>query len=198
MTIRRQRERARELTRLLFATAREALIRRIERNNTPETNRQLLEIMDSAATRIVFTFGLPAHGFSSDQLLDTDQRVNLYTELKPLLQQLLQPEVNAEPVPLTPGTAYYLLQLMTGILDLDPVGTLAFAAATCVGGSYLNFQLDSMAKDEAVKLVDHALADHKDTLKQSAESVGTLLDLFVRAGWSEALALTFRLDEAFR
>jgi len=49
-----------------------------------------------------------------------------------------------------------------------------------------------------VQLVDRALADHKDTLKNSAASVGKMLDLFVKAGWSEALALSFRLDDAFR
>ena len=49
-----------------------------------------------------------------------------------------------------------------------------------------------------MELVERALADYKDTLKDSAISVGRLLDLFVKAGWSQALALTFRLDDAFR
>ena len=49
-----------------------------------------------------------------------------------------------------------------------------------------------------MQLVDRALADHKGTLKNSAASVGKMLDLFVKAGWSEALALSFRLDDAFR
>jgi hypothetical protein len=193
-----QRIRARDLIGQLFAPAREMLLNRVALENSAEKNRKLLEIMDSAATRIVFSFGLPDHGGSSEDILNIDQRASLYQEIKPLLQQLLGFGQASEPVPLTPSTAYYLLQLMNGILDIDPVSVLGFAAATCVGGSYLNFQLDPSARDEAVKLVDHALADHKDTLKLSAESVGKLLDLFVKAGWSEALALTFRLDEAFR
>jgi hypothetical protein len=193
-----QRVRARDLIGLLFAPAREMLVNRVELKNSAETNRKLLEIMDSAATRIVFSFGLPAHGFSSDDILNYDQQVTHYREMKPLLEQLLGIGEKTEPVPFTPSTSYYLLQLMNGILDIDPVFVLGLAAATCAGGSYLNFELDPSARDEAVKLVDHALADHKDTLKHSAESVGKLLDLFVKAGWSEALALTFRLDEAFR
>jgi hypothetical protein len=193
-----KRVRARDLIGQLFAPAREMLVNRVELENTAETNRKLLEIMDSAATRIVFLFGLPSHGVSSNDILNSDQQVALYSEIKPLLEQLLGGGSKAEAVPLMPRTAYYLLQLMNGILDIDPVSVLSFAAATCVGGSYLGFELDPSARDEAVKLVDHALADHKDTLKLSAESVGKLLDLFVKAGWSEALALTFRLDEAFR
>jgi hypothetical protein len=114
------------------------------------------------------------------------------------LEQLLGNAGGETPVPLTPQTAYYLLQLMNGILDIDPVNVLRFASAVCAGGSIFGFELDASARDEAVKLVDRALADHKDTLKSSAASVGHMLDLFVKAGWSEALALTFRLDEAFR
>lgn len=193
-----QRARAREIVGLLFAPAREMLLNRVARENTPETNRKLLEIMDSAATRIVFSFGLPEHGFSPGDVLNEDKRAALFVEIKPLLERLLGTNEETEPVPLMPSTAYYLLQLMNGILDLDPVSALAFSSAVCVGGSYLNFELDPSARDEAVKLVDRALADHKDTLRLSANSVGRLLDLFVKAGWSEALALTFRLDEAFR
>lgn len=70
-------------------------------------------------------------------------------------------------------------------------------SAICAGGSFFGFELDSSARDEAVKLVDWALADDRDTLKTSATSVGQLLDLFVKDGWSEALAFTFRLGEAF-
>jgi hypothetical protein len=193
-----QRSRAREAIGLLFGPARLALINRTKLNNTPETNQKLLEILDSAASRIVFSFGLPSHGVTGSDVLDSDERAKLYLEERPLLEKLLGSAGDPAPVPLMPRTAYYLLQLMNGILDVDPVRVLAFAAAVCEGGSYFGFELDSSARDEAVRLVDRALADHKDTLKNSAASVGQMLDLFVKAGWSEALALTFRLDEAFR
>jgi hypothetical protein len=193
-----QRSRGRELIGFLFEPARHALINRTELKNDPETNRKLLEILDSAGSRIVFSFGLPSHGVAGDDVLDTDERTKHYLEVKPLLEQLLGKGGDDTPVPLTPQTAYYLLQLMNGIIDIDPVNVLGFASAVCAGGSIFGFELDASARDEAVKLVDRALADHRDTLKSSAASVGHMLDLFVKAGWSEALALTFRLDEAFR
>lgn len=193
-----QRSHARQMIGLLFEPARHALINRRELNNDPETNRKFLDILDSAGSRIVFSFGLSSHGVAGDDVLDEDERTKHYLEVKPLLEQLLGNAGDETPVPLTPQTAYYLLQLMNGILDLDPVNVLGFASAVCAGGSIFGFELDASARDEAVKLVDRALADHKDTLKSSAASVGHMLDLFVKAGWSEALALTFRLDEAFR
>lgn len=193
-----QRSRAREVIGLLFTPARLALINRTELNNAPETNQELLEILDSAASRIVFSFGLPSHGVTGNDVLDRDEHAKHYLEVRPLLEKLLGNAGDPTPVPLMPRTAYYLLQLMNGILDVDPVRVLAFAAAVCEGGSYFGFELDPSARDEAVRLVDRALADHKDTLKSSATSLGQMLDLFVKAGWSEALALTFRLDDAFR
>jgi hypothetical protein len=193
-----QRSRSRDLASLLFAPARAALAQRTELNHSPEINKGFLEIIDSLASRIVFSFGLPNHGPSGDEVLNSVERAQHYIEMKPLLEQLLGAPGDPAPIPLIPRTAYYLLQLMNGILDIDPVRVLAFAAAVCEGGSYFGFELDSSARDEAVGLVDTALADHKDTLKESAVSVGRMLDLFVKAGWSEALALTFRLDDAFR
>ena len=193
-----QRARAQEEIAILFVPARMALLKREELKNSPDTNKNLLEILDAAASRIVFSFGLPTHGVTGSDVMNSDERMKHYLEVKPLLEKLLMDSDSPTPVPLMPRTAYYLLQLMNGILDVDPVRILAFAAAVCEGGSYFGFELDASARDEAVQLVDRALADHKDTLKSSAASVGKMLDLFVKAGWSEALALSFRLDDAFR
>jgi hypothetical protein len=57
-----------------------------------------------------------------------------------------------------------------------------------------------LAIDEVVKLVEHSLAGHKDELKDSsvATALGEILDIFVKAGWPEALQLTFKLDQAVR
>ena len=50
------------------------------------------------------------------------------------------------------------------------------------------------------KLVERALADHKDILRASeaANAIGEMLDTFVTAGLPAAMTLTFRLDEAIR
>ena len=57
-----------------------------------------------------------------------------------------------------------------------------------------------MAREEAVKLVEKAIADFRDRLKQSnvATAVAGLLNLFTVHAWPEAVTLTFRLEEAFR
>jgi hypothetical protein len=57
-----------------------------------------------------------------------------------------------------------------------------------------------MAVDEMTKLVERILADHKDVLRspEAANAIGEMLDTFVAAGWTTAMMLTFRLDEAIR
>jgi hypothetical protein len=42
--------------------------------------------------------------------------------------------------------------------------------------------------------------DHKDVLRspEAANAIGEMLDTFVTAGWTTAMMLTFRLDEAIR
>jgi hypothetical protein len=67
------------------------------------------------------------------------------------------------------------------------------------GGRFMrHFESDSI--QEIVKLVEHVLADHRDVLREPliAKDLGEMLDLFVRAGWPQAMSLTFRLDEAIR
>jgi hypothetical protein len=159
---------------------------------------EALKVLDAIATRIVFAFGLEQHGVTGTDVLDTEERRTFFVELKPLLYQLVDMGSSELEIPMLPRTAYYLLQLMNGVLSFDPVGVLRMAAAICRAGSIFRFEIDMSARDEAIKLVEAALADHRDSLKESAQSVGSLLDVFAKAGWSEAIALTFRLDEAFR
>jgi hypothetical protein len=55
--------------------------------------------------------------------------------------------------------------------------------------------MDSMARSEAVKLVEAAIAEHREVLREAAvaEAVAGMLNLFTKAGWTEAVALTFKL-----
>lgn len=192
------RERARSfLAELIDAT--KFRIAKLRHATSPQTEgTEALEVLDALATRIVFAFGLEQHGMTGTDVLALHERRQLYAELQPLLHRLVETDQSTLTSPMLPRTAYYLLQLMNAALQFDPVGVLAMAAAICRAGSVFHFEIDTSARDEAVKLVETALADHRDSLKQSAQSVGSLLDVFAKAGWSEAISLTFKLDEAFR
>jgi len=62
------------------------------------------------------------------------------------------------------------------------------------------YNLDSMAIDQVVKLVETILADHRDQMRdpEALNQLLGLLDIFAETGWPEALRLVWRLDEVFR
>jgi hypothetical protein len=80
------------------------------------------------------------------------------------------------------------------------------AAAKCICTSAsVGFQHESLAVGEVVKLIQRALADHREIFQsaggnesQCLESLLKVLDLFVEAGWPEARELTNRLEEIYR
>jgi hypothetical protein len=150
--------------------------------------------------RVYFTLetGPPDLPSPKDRL-DESQREELYFDLKPLIESLAAGSSPSEHV-LLPSTAHHLLQTLNGVLSYDPGATIKAAAHVCKAASALSYQFDSMAISEVVKLVEHSLADHKEALRDSsvASSLGEILDIFVRAGWPEALQLTFKLDQAVR
>jgi hypothetical protein len=67
-------------------------------------------------------------------------------------------------------------------------------------GITLGYEFDSMAIGEVVKLTEIVLADHKDILSkaENAANLGTVLDVFLSAGWPEATQLVMRLENAVR
>jgi hypothetical protein len=82
-----------------------------------------------------------------------------------------------------------------------------FLTATKVitASSSVGYQHESLAVGDVVKLIQRALADHREIFqaadgKESECLVALLevLDLFVEAGWPEARQLTHRLEEIYR
>jgi len=92
------------------------------------------------------------------------------------------------------------MQTMNSVLRFDPPAIIGYSAAICKAASSMSYQYDSLAVAEMVKLVERVLADYKDVLRDRdvANALGTILDIFVRAGWPQALQLTFSLDRAVR
>jgi hypothetical protein len=155
----------------------------------------LLQHVDSVATRVFSTLHVDEKiGGLSDNV-----RAALYRELKPLLALLARgPHESAHR--LLPHAAHYLLETLNSVLKFDPADVIKLAAEICSAGSQFNYEFDQMAVGEIVKLVDRMLADYKSVLQERevADSVGSILDIFVKAGWPEAMQLTFRLDQAVR
>lgn len=159
----------------------------------------LLQHIDEVASRIFFTLDVDEKVRNDRQGLSDENREQIYYELKPVIT-LLARGPSKSPHRLLPHTAHYLLETLNGVLKYDPADVIKLGADICRAGSQFNYQFDQMAISEIVKLVEKMLADHMPLLRERdvADSVGSILDIFVRAGWPEAMQLTFRLDQVIR
>jgi len=197
------RMRARQVLERVLFSAYSALQNTIKRDVSDERTkefRDLLGLQNEVATRVRFALEESRGGDEAQTKTTEDDRRVRYFELKPVLELL----TTRRNVPgrhyLAPHTAHYLMETMNFILPFDPGSVVEYAAAICTAASAMSYQFDSMAISEAVKLVERVLADHKDVLRDNgaANALGTILDIFVRAGWPQALQLTFTLDQAIR
>ena len=176
--------------------------RELHEQGPPRDFEAVVRLLDTLISRLFFSFDLIGTRAPNQNALDQDGRKALFDELKGFIEKLVQAdEIELDrDVPLIPHSAHYFLQLLNGILEFAPDDVLRYAYAVCSRGARTGYLEDSMARTEAVKLVEKAIADFRDRLKQSrvATAVAGLLNLFTEHAWPEAVTLTFRLEEAFR
>jgi hypothetical protein len=106
---------------------------------------------------------------------------------------------------LHPHTAHHLVGALHHLLPCAPREVFLTATRTINSSSRAGYQHESLAVGDVVKLIQRALADHREIFqgcddKESACLVELLkvLDIFVEAGWPEARQLTHRLEEIYR
>jgi len=101
---------------------------------------------------------------------------------------------------LHPSTTHHLIQLCNIVIRHDPAGIIKIAENLCKASESYGYQLDSMAIREVVTLVEVCIADFKEILrdKKNVMSLMYILNIFVKAGWPEAIQLAIRLDEVWR
>lgn len=197
------RSRARDLFSRVLSSCYEHLRKAIDVADSEDKAKSIKALMshvDEVAMRIYFSLDLKAELRTPERTLVEETRRQLYFELRPLIAALATGSGGVARHYLLPRTAHYLLETLNGVLQYEPGEVIKFAAQTCKAASALNYQFDAMAISEVVKLVEHSLADYKNSLKDPsvASALGEILDLFVRAGWPDALRLTFKLDQAVR
>jgi hypothetical protein len=166
-----------------------------------EALRNVYGVFDEIVTRLCFFADvLPYLRSEGNTELSNSQRCNYYFKIKPLLEGVLVHVGDEKTGLLFAHTAYRFMQLLNGVLSCDPGGVLRMAAIVAQSSEFDNFNLDPMAAEEVVKLVEAVLADHRDTVTdgEPLQNLLSLLDTFAKAGWPTALNLVWRLDEIFR
>jgi len=169
-----------------------------EVKTTQEAIKRTSQLVDGIAMQLYFASGAFADKQNKeDDHLTEPQKKRFWTESANLFHALAA-EIH-------PHTAHYLVQALHHLLPCSPREVFLTAARTITSSSTVGYQHESLAVGDVVKLIQRALADHRDIFQttdgKESDSLAALLkvlDLFVEVGWAEARQLTHRLEEIYR
>ena len=94
-----------------------------------------------------------------------------------------------------------LVEMLEAVAPVDPRRVFLQVAALIEGGKRDNYQYESMAVDNIVRIVRKYLAEYRSLLQEDVDcraALRKILDAFVAAGWPAAQRLSYRLDEIYR
>jgi hypothetical protein len=100
-----------------------------------------------------------------------------------------------------PHTVYELVRVLDYLLPGDPALCFdLFAHALTVSGQKHGFQGESLGVDVLVKIVNRCLADYDYIFRDNVrrDKLIACLDIFIEAGWPNALRLLYRLPDSLR
>jgi hypothetical protein len=161
----------------------------------------VMRLIDNIASQLYFISGTfderTSNASNGEEKLSPTQMKRLWTDAKPIFRLLVASS--------HPHTAYELVQTLNHFMAHDPRDAFLLATQAICSSSLAGFQREPLAVPEVVKLIQHALADHRDLFQiqdgrnsECLEGLLAVLDLFVEAGWPEARQLTHRLEEIYR
>jgi hypothetical protein len=181
--------------------------RQLHRNNQQDTKAAKLVEQDiqratglvhDIAAQLFFASGAFDEKQQNDEKrLTLVQLVRFWKEAEPLFGALTR-----EP---HPNTAHNVVQTLQHLLPCAPREIFLLGARSICASAAAGFHYEALAVGDVVKLIQRALADHREifqsignTESDCLEALLKVLDLFVEAGWPEARRLTHRLEEIYR
>lgn len=161
--------------------------------------KDMLEIIDEIIIRLYFAIDTNNKRHKNEETLSDKQKKTYYDNIKPLLEQILV-FTSEEKNVMAAEIAHYFMKLLNCVLKYDPKGILELATKVARSSQAANYNLDRIAIEENVKLVETILADHRLEVRDenSIKNLLDLLDIFSISGSPEALKLVWKLDKVFR
>jgi len=157
----------------------------------------LAQLGDLVSMQLYFASGAFEEKSSDSQAqsqpISVKQKKRLLKEAGPLIDLLSD-------VP-HPSTVHHLIEMLQSLLNISPREVFLRMTRIVQAGKSGGYQQESLAIDLIVKVVNMVLADFRPLLRDDQEmraAMVSILDIFVEAGWPQAIQLTYRLDEIFR
>jgi len=158
----------------------------------PEASRVEYQEMVSVVEEIALRLHLSVSGVHDGSNPLSPPQIRLFDETLPLLEKLSGAGFSQ--------ITHHLVQMLESFVAVEPPKVFELIAKAVRTSERYDYGTESMAVDLVVRIVERYLADHRGVFADP-ERLGDLidcLDVFVRAGWPSAQALTFRLGEIWR
>jgi hypothetical protein len=159
--------------------------------------QRIAQLPDSISSQMYFASGAHAEKSNASQAERTSLSIGQkkrFLEESGKLFDLLSREPH-------PSTVHHLIETLQSLLEIDPRQVLLRITSIVEAGKGGGYQSESLAVELIVGVVNRIFADYRPMLQDYQEmrtAIVTMLDIFVEAGWPQAIQLTYRLDEIFR
>jgi hypothetical protein len=157
------------------------------RDDDRERARAAGEQMISIVRELYFGSGLHQAGAAPH---DTAKLSRFYTEYSDLLRLAAESSY--------PAMSYQLLEILEPLTEFDPEGVFLLAARSIGSAERGGIQVEQMALEVIVRMVERCLGEYAGRVQQSASWLRALretVETFARAGWPRAFQLAYRLHE---
>ena len=167
---------------------------------TAETEKKLHDIYRVIDDVIMRLYYAAAYERGQSEEIPNELRCRFYDQVKPIMEKVIALPQDRENGVTFAKTAGYFIQTLTSFLSCNPKEVLHFAVRIARSSESSGYSFDSFAVKNYVNFVEIVLADYRGEVRdgEALEDLLNILDIFVRAGWSDALRLVWRLDEIFR
>jgi len=159
--------------------------------------RALVQLLDSISSQLYFASGAfdekPNPKDPDRHPLSFSQKRRFLREAGKLFDLLA-----TEP---HPSVVHHLIQTLYALIEVEPSEVFLRIVNILKAGKAGGYHYESLAIGEIVGMVNRVFADFRAMLKENEDvrlAMVEMLDLFVEAGWTQAIQLTYRLDEVFR
>ncbi len=170
----------------------------LNKDRNEEQQGKHLEIVDLVIQNIFFAIDDDNGQNREKSILQFDQKLVLFSYLQPLFEFVLLKFSDLGAGYMQGHTAYYFMQALNELIEIDP-GNILRMAKSVVYLSSEDFQYDTITIQEVLKIIEKIISIYPETLNtdNSFADVLFMLDLFTSAGSEESMEMTWRLNEAF-
>lgn len=165
-------------------------------------DQDICRVIDEIIMRLYFNFDFRENNrrFKGIGIPNTENCYKYYKAIEPIFFRISEYCENQEAGLMLAPTAHYFMQLMNIVVEFNPRDVLRFSRKLVQASKKYDYNLDHMAVDEVVKLVDNLLINYKHKIQdqESVLDLIILLDTFAEVGWPEAIKRVWKLDEIFR